>query len=131
MFSLRAASRVSRITCVRSSLRQIRHDSNTSNSTSGGLSQSLIGGLAGGGLVFLGGYTYYHFSGKQFLEAPISYQRFLHYNSKRLQEQKPSSTLLERPRMHSRAMQSSSKSLPQNPTKPSNGSVLLQNHTPP
>ncbi|KAM0803618.1 hypothetical protein BDR22DRAFT_41780 [Usnea florida] len=65
MLSLRAASRLSRTTCVRSSLRQIRHESNTSNSSSGGLSQSLIGGLAGGGLVFLGGYTYYHYSGKQ------------------------------------------------------------------
>ncbi|CAF9903142.1 MAG: hypothetical protein ALECFALPRED_000145 [Alectoria fallacina] len=67
MLSLRAASRVSLSTRVRSSLRQIRHEStNTSNSSSGGtssLSQSLIGGLAGGGLVFLGGYTYYHFSG--------------------------------------------------------------------
>ncbi|CAD6577974.1 MAG: hypothetical protein ASARMPRED_008478 [Alectoria sarmentosa] len=66
MLSLRAASRASRSTRVRSSLRQLRHESaNTSNSSSSAssLSQSLIGGLAGGGLVFLGGYTYYHFSG--------------------------------------------------------------------
>lgn len=67
MLRLRAANRVSRTICVRSSLRQLRHEStNTSNSSSSSgssLSQSLIGGLAGGGLVFLGGYTYYHFSG--------------------------------------------------------------------
>ena len=72
MLSLRAASRVSRTTCVRS-LRQLRHEStNASNSSSSGgtnsLSQSLLGGLAGGGLVFLGGYTYYHFSGNELFE---------------------------------------------------------------
>lgn len=88
MLSLRAASRVSRSTRVRSSLRQLRHEStNTSNSSSSGassLSQSLIGGLAGGGLVFLGGYTYYHFSGNQRFEASTRFHLMLTtYRSKK------------------------------------------------
>lgn len=88
MLSLRAASRVSLSTRVRSSLRQIRHEStNTSNSSSGGtssLSQSLIGGLAGGGLVFLGGYTYYHFSGNQGFEvSTLSHLMLTTYRSKK------------------------------------------------
>ena len=78
MLSLRAANRASRALPLRSFLRQLRHEStNTSNPTSSagsGLSQSLIGGLAGGGLVFLGGYSYYHFSGNKSFEVPIGYR---------------------------------------------------------
>ena len=87
MLSLRAASRASRSTRVRSSLRQLRHESaNTSNSSSSAssLSQSLIGGLAGGGLVFLGGYTYYHFSGNQRFEVSTRFHLMLTtYRSKK------------------------------------------------
>ena len=81
MLSLRAANRASRALPLRSLLRQLRHEStNTSNTTSSrgsGLSQSLVAGLAGGGLVFLGGYSYYHFSGNQSLEVSIGYQTSL------------------------------------------------------
>ena len=50
-------------------LRQRFYASTTGLSGSGsagqsGLTHGLVGGLAGGGLVFLGGYSYYHFSGK-------------------------------------------------------------------
>ena len=79
MLSLRAANRASRAVPLRCFLRQLRHEStSTSNTTSGGgsgLSQSLIGGLAGGGLVFLGGYSYYHFSGKISFEVSIGYRK--------------------------------------------------------
>ena len=91
MLSLRMASRVSRTNCVRS-LRQLRHEStNASNSsTSGGssLSQSLIGGLAGGGLVFLGGYTYYHFSGNDLFEVSTAFHPPVPRNANHLQEQR-------------------------------------------
>ena len=75
MLSLRAASRASRSIPLRTSLRQLRHEStSTSNTTSsGGLSQSLVAGLAGGGLVFAGGYAYYHFSGNQSFKVSIGY----------------------------------------------------------
>ena len=91
MISVRAASRVSRAGCLRSSFRQIRHDS-TSTSTSHGssLSQSLVGGLAGGGLVFLGGYAYYHFSGNTSFEVTIGYHMFIPRDANHIQEQKPS-----------------------------------------
>ena len=94
MLSLRVASRASRTLSVRSSLRQLRHESTgTSNTTSGGgggLSQSLVGGLAGGGLVFLGGYGYYHFSGNTSVEVSIGYHTSVAPNANNLQEQKPS-----------------------------------------
>ena len=92
MLSLRAASRLSRTTCVRS-FRQLRHESTNASKSSpstSSLSQSLIGGLAGGGLVFLGGYSYYHFSGIKLFEryrlgCTHPYTKMLTH----LQEQKP------------------------------------------
>lgn len=69
MSTFRATSRVARSLPVRSSFRQIRKESTTSSASppQSGISHGLIGGLAGGGLVFLGGYTYYHFSGAKTL----------------------------------------------------------------
>ncbi|KAL8748742.1 MAG: hypothetical protein Q9184_007114, partial [Pyrenodesmia sp. 2 TL-2023] len=56
-------------------LRQIRREStnaspassSTTPSSGGSTTQALIGGLAGGALVFAGGYSYYHFSGAKTL----------------------------------------------------------------
>ncbi|KAI4179075.1 MAG: hypothetical protein L6R41_008047 [Letrouitia leprolyta] len=75
MSTFRATHRAAR--SLRSSpiLRQIRNEStnaspassNTSQSSGSSLSHGIIGGLAGGALVFLGGYSYYHFSGAKTL----------------------------------------------------------------
>ena len=118
MINLRAASRVSRTVCLRSSFRQIRHESTSTSSSSSGssLSQSIAGGLAGGGLVFLSGYAYYHFSGNTSFEVTIGYHIFMPHDANNLQEPKPSSIPLERPRMHLKAMESNSKSRLQIPT---------------
>ncbi|KAK3175202.1 hypothetical protein OEA41_002448 [Lepraria neglecta] len=69
MSSFRVASRLSRTIRVQPALRQLRHESTQSSSSSSGgsFSPSLIGGLTGGGLVFLGGYGWYHFSGAKTL----------------------------------------------------------------
>ena len=98
MLGLRAAGRVSRTLALRSSFRQLRHEStgisnyNTGGGSGGGssLSHGLVGGLAGGGLVFLGGYAYYHFSGNKSLEVSIGYHTAKLRNTDNLQEQKPS-----------------------------------------
>ncbi|MCJ1454416.1 hypothetical protein MMC28_004769 [Mycoblastus sanguinarius] len=66
MLNLRAASRVSRNLPLRLANRQLRHESTTTSSSSS-FSPSLIGGLAGGGLVLFGGYGWYHFSGAKTL----------------------------------------------------------------
>lgn len=75
MSSFRAASRLSRTVRVQLVLRQIRHESTQSSSSSsaGGFSPALIGGVAGGGLVFLGGYGWYHFSGKYSIDVSIGH----------------------------------------------------------
>jgi len=65
MSTLKAASRASRNLRVGSTLRQLRHEStNAPNFSSSSHTPSIVAGLAGGGLVFLGGYGWYHFSGK-------------------------------------------------------------------
>lgn len=79
MYSYRVATRVSRNLPVRSSFRQIRHETTTSPSSSGGSGSSFppgaVGGLVGGGAVFLAGYTYYHFSGESFETSLMSYDK--------------------------------------------------------
>ncbi|KAI9716925.1 MAG: hypothetical protein M1812_005074 [Candelaria pacifica] len=70
MNTARLALRSSRSLRFRSSnLRQTRLNSSTSQSSTSNshLGPGVIGGLAGGGLVFLAGYGYYHFSGAKTL----------------------------------------------------------------
>ncbi|KAL2044890.1 hypothetical protein N7G274_002665 [Stereocaulon virgatum] len=69
MSCFRVASRLSRTVRVQPVLCQIRHESTQSLSSSSGVgfSPALIGGIAGGGLVLLGGYGWYHFSGAKTL----------------------------------------------------------------
>ena len=73
MSAFRIASRLPRNLRVQPILRQIRHDSTnpSGSSNNGGISPGIIGGLVGGGIVFVGGYTYYHFSGKFTIEVSI------------------------------------------------------------
>lgn len=54
---------------MRSNLRNARYNSSTSSTSSNtaGYTPALVGGMAGGALVFLGGYSYYHFSGAKTL----------------------------------------------------------------
>lgn len=67
MIGLRAsalrASRQSRNTIARRNVRFQSNTPSTSSSNSTINRDALIGGIVGGSLVFLGGYTYYHFSG--------------------------------------------------------------------
>ncbi|KAL8932436.1 MAG: hypothetical protein Q9211_006316 [Gyalolechia sp. 1 TL-2023] len=75
MSTFRATSRVARKLRSSPILRQIRYESATASSPSStkapssgsNLNQALIGGLAGGGVVLLGGYSYYYFSGAKTL----------------------------------------------------------------
>ena len=70
MISSRTSLRVTRSFRFRTPVRQARFESSSSsstNSSSSHLVPSLIGGLAGGTLVFLGGYTWYHQSGARSL----------------------------------------------------------------
>ncbi|CAF9909078.1 MAG: hypothetical protein HETSPECPRED_008820 [Heterodermia speciosa] len=61
---------------------QLRSESSSSASPNGShISQAIVGGLCGGGLVFLGGYGYYHFSGAKTLintahEASASFNQY-------------------------------------------------------
>ena len=68
MLASRTAVRATRVLRVRPTLRNARLES-TSSSSSGGSSftPALIGGVAGGAITFLGGYSYYHFSGAKTL----------------------------------------------------------------
>ncbi|KAG4431580.1 hypothetical protein IFR05_012935 [Cadophora sp. M221] len=59
--TVRAAARSAR-TPLRAS-RQVRFQSVNQQAAKAGGASGLVGGLAGGGLVFLAGYGYYHFSG--------------------------------------------------------------------
>ncbi|KAN0117713.1 hypothetical protein V8E51_003690 [Hyaloscypha variabilis] len=49
--------------CPRNARRQLRFATTNQQTATVGGSSGLVGGLAGGGLVFLAGYAYYHFSG--------------------------------------------------------------------
>ncbi|KAL8717907.1 MAG: hypothetical protein Q9225_004900 [Loekoesia sp. 1 TL-2023] len=70
MSTFRVVSRVPRSQRSGPLLRQIRHESasafpptpSKAQSSGSSISHALIGGLAGGAVVFLGGYTWYHFS---------------------------------------------------------------------
>lgn len=72
MSTFRAASRVTRGLPIRSSVRQLRNETTSTARPQSGISPGVIGGLVGGGAVFLGGYTYYHFSGKHPSQAVTS-----------------------------------------------------------
>ncbi|KAI9880232.1 MAG: hypothetical protein M1830_004576 [Pleopsidium flavum] len=71
MIASRTAIRSTRILRVRSSIRSVRHNSTTpttpNHSSNASYTPALVGGMAGGALVFLGGYTYYYFSGAKTL----------------------------------------------------------------
>ena len=136
MSSFRVASRLSRTIRVQPALRQLRHESTQSSSSSSGgsFSPSLIGGLAGGGLVFLGGYGWYHFSGNYSIDVSIGYPttQTPKANSNH-QAQRHWSKQPTKPRQPSIATANNSNPPPQtsNPTKQSNGSAQPQNPTPP
>ncbi|KAK4693378.1 hypothetical protein P7C71_g4013, partial [Lecanoromycetidae sp. Uapishka_2] len=95
MSTLRAVSRVSRNVRVSPAFRQIRHEStNASNPSSSGSgnshTSSIIAGLAGGGLVFLGGYGWYHFSGaKTFVNTAHQAQNTFNSYTKQLKSASP------------------------------------------
>ena len=67
MSSFRAASTATRHVRVQPFFRQLRRETSAASTLSknngGHFYPALLGGAAGGSLVFLGGYTYYHFSG--------------------------------------------------------------------
>lgn len=67
MISSRAVTRTARNVRVNPFLRQLRSESSSSAASNSSVSQGIVGGLVGGGLVFLGGYSYYHFSGAKTL----------------------------------------------------------------
>lgn len=72
MIASRTAIRSARILRVRSNLRNVRQNSTTpsaspNHSGNASYTPALVGGMAGGALVFLGGYSYYHFSGAKTL----------------------------------------------------------------
>ncbi|SLM33626.1 hypothetical protein MPH_05245 [Lasallia pustulata] len=71
MLASRTAVRATRVLRARSILRNARFESTSSSSTGGSsFFPALIGGAAGGAVTFLGGYTWYHFSGvKTFVNA--------------------------------------------------------------
>ncbi|KAI4266509.1 MAG: hypothetical protein L6R35_006939 [Caloplaca aegaea] len=98
MSTTRVAGRVSRTFHPARSIRQVRHESvNASPSTSsaaqssGGISShALVGGLAGGALVFLGGYGWYHFSGmKTFVNTAHETKSTLDKYSQQIKESNP------------------------------------------
>ncbi len=88
--TLRAATRGLKLRTV---IRQARHEStssSTNTSSSSHLGPSLIGGLAGGTLVFLGGYAWYRQSGAHTLISTVSEtQASLQNMTKRLKESSP------------------------------------------
>ncbi|CAG8982832.1 hypothetical protein HYALB_00006642 [Hymenoscyphus albidus] len=59
----RAAARTLRTTRPAQKSNQFRHASTNQQAAAAGGSSGLVGGLAGGALVFTAGYSYYHFSG--------------------------------------------------------------------
>ena len=92
MISSRTAFRATRSVRLRAAVRQARHESSSSstNNSNSHLVPSLIGGLAGGTLVFLGGYTWYRQSGAHNLlstakETQASFQNM----TKKLKESAP------------------------------------------
>lgn len=67
MMSSKVVIRTARNVRVNPFLRQLRSESSSSAASNSSVSQGIVGGLVGGGLVFLGGYSYYHFSGAKTL----------------------------------------------------------------
>ncbi|KAL8995144.1 MAG: hypothetical protein Q9188_006880 [Gyalolechia gomerana] len=75
MSTCRATNRVARKLRPSPILRQIRYESENASpasstkaqSSGSSLGHAVVGGLAGGAVVFLGGYSYYHFSGAKVL----------------------------------------------------------------
>lgn len=136
MSSFRVASRLSRTIRVQPALRQLRHESTQSSSSSSGgsFSPSLTGGLVGGGLVSLVGYGWYHFSGNHSIDVLIGHptNQTLKADSNH-QAQRHWSTQPTKPREPSIATPNNSNPPPQisSPTKQSNGSAQPQNPTPP
>lgn len=66
MLSSRAAIRTARNVRTTPTFRQLRFES-TSSAPPSSINHGVVGGIAGGGLVFLIGYGYYHFSGAKTL----------------------------------------------------------------
>lgn len=91
MLASRTAVRATRVLRVRSTLRNARYES-TSTSSAGGssFSPALIGGVAGGAITFLGGYTWYHFSGvKTFVNTMHETKSYFDKATKQLKEATP------------------------------------------
>ncbi|KAL8796824.1 MAG: hypothetical protein Q9195_000907 [Heterodermia aff. obscurata] len=82
MICSRAITRTARNVRVKTFTHQLRSESSSSaSSNSSPISQAIVGGLCGGGLVFLGGYGYYHFSGAKTIintahEASASFNQY-------------------------------------------------------
>ena len=82
MICSRAIARTARNVRPKAFTHQLRSESSSSASPNGShISQAIVGGLCGGGLVFLGGYGYYHFSGAKTLintahEASASFNQY-------------------------------------------------------
>ncbi|MCJ1300744.1 hypothetical protein MMC08_003541 [Hypocenomyce scalaris] len=91
MFASRTAVRATRVLRVRSTLRNARLESTSSSSSSGSsYSPALIGGVAGGAVTFLGGYTWYHFSGaKTLVNTMHETKSYMDKASKQLKESVP------------------------------------------
>ena len=92
MIASRIVPRATRSLRLRSVLRQARHESTSSSSTTSGshIGPSLIGGLAGGTLVFVGGYAWYRQSGAHsLLSAANETQTTFQNMTKKLKESSP------------------------------------------
>ena len=82
MLCSRVITRTARNVRVKPFTHQLRSESSSSaSSNSSHVSQAIVGGLCGGGLVLLGGYGYYHFSGAKTLintahEASASFNQY-------------------------------------------------------
>lgn len=91
MLASRSAVRATRVLRVRPTLRNARFESTSTSSTGGSsFSPALIGGVAGGAFTFLGGYTWYHFSGvKTFVNTMHETKSYFDKASKQLKEVAP------------------------------------------
>ncbi|KAL8957318.1 MAG: hypothetical protein Q9193_005375 [Seirophora villosa] len=98
MSAIRVAGRLSRTFRPTRSIRQVRHESGNASASSSGpaqssggsSSQALVGGLAGGALVFLGGYGWYHFSGaKTFVDTARETKSTVEKYTRQLKESDP------------------------------------------
>ena len=63
MLASRVSARAARAVRVQPTIRQLRQESTKANASGSSISQGVVGGLVGGGAVFLIGYGYYYFSG--------------------------------------------------------------------